>query len=288
MQSYNFLFWNINMTNRGNEPKNLSEKKANIEKAIKKIVDDYSINFVLLAETQRFDNNQLLKTLNSNNTFRDRNIEGVKRFIAFDNLPNVDVDQKTDKGGRITSLKYEMKDQKILLNLVHLRDKFFNDDSTLSGHARQHADRIRLVEGLCKTENTIVVGDFNLNPYDAGMLEADAFNATMSKTVIKNLNPRVFGEREYKYFFNPSWNLLGKENNQDILGTYYFSNLSQNKLSYWHVLDQLLLRGDILHNLEEETFKIIFNLPGYDIIKDGVPNDKEYSDHLPIIFTLTF
>ena len=288
MEPYKFLFWNINLNNRGKEPKNLSEKRENLVDVIQWIVDEYDINFVLLAETQRLSSSHLLKILNQSGkyNFKFRNNEGIEKFIAFDNLPHTDVMQSTDRKGRITSFSYEINGKKFLLNLVHLRDQFFNTITTLNAHARQHAERINLVEETHEADNTIVVGDFNLNPYDQAMISADHFNATMSKGVISQSEHRNFGENKYKYFYNPSWNLLGKWNEKNVLGTYYHNNTSEVNLSYWHVLDQLLLRGEIIKSFHEEDFKIIYEIPNHKILNNGIPNKNEYSDHLPIVFTL--
>ena len=288
MESYKFLFWNINLTNKGKEPKNLLEKQKNIAEVLSWITENHGINFVLLAETQRINSSQLLKILNQSGkgNFKYRNNEEIKRFMAFDNLPNENVIQSTDRKGRITSFYYDLNGNKFLLNLVHLRDQFFNTITTLNSHAQQHATRINLLEESTESENTIVVGDFNLNPYDDGMINANAFNAIMSKRVIKRSESRNFGENEYKYFYNPSWNLLGKWNGEDILGTYYHDNTGEVNLSYWHVLDQLLIRGKIIETFHEEDFKIIYEVPDHKIIKNGIPNKDEYSDHLPIVFTL--
>jgi hypothetical protein len=55
---------------------------------------------------------------------------------------------------------------------------------------------------------TIVVGDFNMNPFEKGLVGASGLRATMARTVAERAS-RVIQGKPYSFFYNPMWGAPG-------------------------------------------------------------------------------
>ncbi|MSU02140.1 endonuclease/exonuclease/phosphatase family protein [Tissierella pigra] len=128
---------------------------------------------------------------------------------------------------------------------------------------------------------TLVMGDFNINPFEDSMVNADTLHALSSKNIAKKIR-RIVYEESYDMFYNPMWNKLGDENGD---GTYYY-NSSQITNYYWNILDQFIVRPEIADIVNVNDIKIITQVGKYILKKDsGIP-DKGISDHFPLYFKL--
>ncbi len=67
---------------------------------------------------------------------------------------------------------------------------------------------IELAEEESGHKNTVIFGDFNMNPFDKGMISAAALNSLPSLRIAKN-ESRIIQGPKHSFFYNPSWNLLG-------------------------------------------------------------------------------
>ncbi|PDZ04043.1 hypothetical protein CON03_20370 [Bacillus cereus] len=290
MKQYQFMFWNVNLSTQGDD---YNKRLENIMKVIVETSKEYNLDFILLAEAQKFNTQEMLKLLNyDKEKYRvgireDILLDTKQRFVILHTIDKENVVwQKIEPKRRILSTYYNLYGTKILINLVHLRDKYNYSDKTLDGHARNHAKYIRRLEDEFKIKNSLMVGDFNLNPYQDGMINVDAFNAIMCPNIASKGIRRWSGE-EYKYFYNPTWSIFGKQGDGQVLGTYFYNNSSEVDVAYWYMLDQLLLRKDMLDLYKSSSLEIISKVKTIELTNDkGIPNTAEYSDHFPIKFTI--
>ncbi|QEL88194.1 hypothetical protein [Bacillus mycoides] len=290
MKQYQFMFWNVKLSTQGDD---YNKRLENIMKVIVETSKEYNLDFILLAEAQKFNTQEMLKLLNyDNEKYRvgieeDILLDTKQRFVILHTIDKESVVwQDIDPKRRILSTYYNLYGTKILINLVHLRDKYNYSDKTLDGYARNHAKYIRRLEDEFEIKNSLMVGDFNLNPYQDGMISVDAFNAIMCPNIASK-DIRVWDGNKYKYFYNPTWSVFGKQSDGQVLGTYFYNNSSELDLAYWHMLDQLLLRKDMLDFYKFSSLEIISKIKTIELTNDkDIPNAVEYSDHLPIKFTI--
>jgi len=132
---------------------------------------------------------------------------------------------------------------------------------------------------------SIVIGDFNANPFDAGIAAVYGLNATHLKATALG-GPRKANGREHPYFFNPMWRFLGVE----PWGS-YFDNALANPIRFdWFLLDQVLVRPDVIRffDLHEEPDVQILTSDGiveFDLMLPKKQSDGNvYSDRLPLYF----
>ncbi|CBK75291.1 Endonuclease/Exonuclease/phosphatase family [Butyrivibrio fibrisolvens 16/4] len=133
---------------------------------------------------------------------------------------------------------------------------------------------------LCNdSDNTIVIGDFNANPYDEEMLSKFGFNAVLFKSLIINEEYTNPNSNRIRRFYNPILHYLSEET--EMYGSFY---TEQNYMtSYWHCLDQVLVRRKLANNIAGlQYLKSINNI---DLIKGKRPNN-DISDHLPLLVNI--
>jgi len=173
--------------------------------------------------------------------------------------------------------------ESILLAAAHLPAKMnFSEESLLveSVHLAQSIDEVETSEGH---QRTILLGDMNMNPFEAGMVIAGGLHALMSRRVAAR-KTRLVQKQRYKFFYNPMWNHFG--DNGEAGGTFYFEG-AEHLCYYWNLFDQVLLRPDLLDGFAPENVRIPTSIRGFSLLQeDGQPDKDTMSDHLPLTLEL--
>lgn len=146
----------------------------------------------------------------------------------------------------------------------------------------------QIVSDLCSlekevnTENTIVVGDFNMNPYESGCINANLFHGIPIYREAERKS-RVIAKTRYSMFYNPMWNFLGDF--EKPYGTYYHvGNRIDN--TYWYLYDQVIIRPSLRKRFVDKSLKILTETQSSYLLDNRGHPDKNISDHLPIMFEL--
>jgi hypothetical protein len=124
-----------------------------------------------------------------------------------------------------------------------------------------------------------------MNPFEDGLISSGGFHAVMSR-MVAGKKKRTVMDDEFKFFYNPMWSLFGESTHRPP-GTYY--HYSSEPLEYfWHILDQVLIRPDLLDRFDDKDVEILQSAGGTSLItEEGIPDDRIASDHLPLLFKLT-
>lgn len=174
-----------------------------------------------------------------------------------------------------------LKHTDLLLAVVHLGSKASWSHNHQFAESLVIASELRNVEARFRHHRTIAVGDFNMNPYEPGMMAAAGFHAVMTKTLSLEEGRTVQGHN-YPYFYNPMWGHFG-DRTPGPSGTYFFRNSDQLAPCH-HMLDQVLLRPPLLSSAPERVH-ILERCGGVALCDDlGRPDQATFSDHLPIVF----
>ncbi len=167
----------------------------------------------------------------------------------------------------------------ILLAAVHLASKLYADRSDQSYQARLVTRAIEEAEASVGHRRTLVIGDFNMNPFEDGLVDADAFHSVMTQAIAQKAVRTVAGTKR-SFFYNPMWGKLG-DGSEGPPGTYYYPG-SKNRQFFWNMFDQVLLRPDLLPMFEMDSLKILTEIGKTQLLKAGSIN-RSISDHLPIM-----
>ncbi|HEP9528334.1 TPA: endonuclease/exonuclease/phosphatase family protein [Pseudomonas aeruginosa] len=167
-----------------------------------------------------------------------------------------------------------------LICVVHLPSKLYMSEDDQNSEARYLKQDIEMCETEAGHDNTLIFGDFNMNPFDSGMYFADALHSVPCKVVAAKGHRTVSG-RQHKFFYNPSWNLLGDRNSSP--GTYYFKSGSYSRM-HWNVLDQVIMRPSLADRYSNGSLKTV----ACTATTAFTDHHKRpiVSDHLPITFDI--
>jgi endonuclease/exonuclease/phosphatase family metal-dependent hydrolase len=126
---------------------------------------------------------------------------------------------------------------------------------------------------------TVLVGDFNMDPFSTPMVAATGFHGVRNKS-IAHREARSIEARSYRFFYNPMWSFL--TNAQDPVGGTHYFNPARPVNYFWHIYDQVLVRPALIDRLENIAIPEAAGNVSL-VTKNGLPN---VSDHLPLHFTL--
>jgi len=169
-----------------------------------------------------------------------------------------------------------------LLAAVHFPSRAFYSDKEISQKARELVSDVEEAETLVGHMNTIIVGDFNANPFDGALCEADCIHAVSSKEIAKQGARRVLNKK-YQMFYNPMWNLFGDFHSP--CGTYYYREAKLG-MYFWNIYDQVVIRPRLSDSFVKDALKILTGNHNVSFVDcSGVPKE-EISDHLPIFFEI--
>lgn len=270
MQEIRFLFWNLN-------------RKRPFEEIVN-IVHHYQVDVLILAEV---DFNLALLVVELAQRDQDffhnpisqcAKIKILTRFKEKFLQPVLE-----SRRYSINVLELPLL-EKILLASVHVPDKSHNAPDDQEEFCRNFAEQVRRIEIELGIEKTVVVGDFNMNPFESAMIKSTGLHAVSSSKIAEKMT-RIVQEKEYKFFYNPMWSWLGDRKNEAI-GSYYY-NTSNHINYFWNTFDQVLIRPELIPNFDKESLQILSSDGTKSLLtKSGLPNKKVYSDHLPILFTI--
>lgn len=255
-----------------------------IDSQIAAVCRDHDIDIGILAEAKEINQATLLPLLNqgtsSTYTFPVQYSERIKIFSRFPS----DGFQPISDAGPLSA--YEVTPPlglKFLLVGVHLRSK------SAAKEVDQILECVRVAEFLDECENsvghqrTIVIGDFNMNPFEAGMVAADGLHAVMDRKIALKQS-RVVGGRARSFFYNPMWSRMG-DSSVGPAGTYHYSD-SQNVVYFWNTFDQVLVRPCLIPYVPENGVSVLTEVCDYKFLNRNGKPDQNHSDHLPIIATV--
>jgi hypothetical protein len=265
-----FLFWNIN--------------KRPLQDRIARLAVRYDVDVIVLAECA-VDSSIILGALNrvSRKRYWSPPTPPTKTRL-FANLPSGDVqDRYAEPSGDLTIWHLKLGDPPgVLLAGIHLPSKMDWSDADQALWATELVREIRREEGQVWHDLTILVGDFNMNPFDLGVSAAQAFHGMMALALVRNLERKIKG-RDYRFFYNPMWGLFG-DRTPGPPGTFYL-RASKPGSYFWNMYDQIMLRPGLADKLKDLR---IIDHDGVDslLTKFKLPKKSVGSDHLPILFTL--
>ena len=173
---------------------------------------------------------------------------------------------------------------KYVLAAVHLISPMWASAETQRQGTADAAKEVRRAESIIEKDvrRSIVVGDFNLDPFDPGVANANRFHGVMSREEASQERRLVLG-KPYEFYYNPMWGLLGDREGRPP-GTYYY--LDGIDCLFWHMFDQVLVRPSLISAFKEKTLAVLDHDGRASLLTSrGRPN-PDVCDHLPLVFSM--
>ncbi len=258
------LFWNINEKPLASQIINLIQTR-NIDIII---LAECPLNYVTILESQ-------IKSFG----FDLSPNEDCPKITIFSKIAHVDL-RPIFSSNRMTLRLLKFNGHQVFLSALHLLSKVNTNKIQQAAESYKYVKLIRDFEERSNNYKTIIIGDFNMNPFEEGMANYAGFNAVMTREIARK-NERVVQYHNYMYFYNPMWSLFG-DLNRGVSGTHYYKDDYQ-----WQMYDQVLIRPQLIENFEPDNLHILTTDGQVNFLKDdGKINTNITSDHLPITFSL--
>ena len=253
-----FLFWN-------------THNNDSINNVLTEVIVENRVDVVVLAEY----------TANLNDLCFRLDLQGIRmwqypagvnnRLTIIGSPINVSAETQTP----YESIQFINDD--LILCCIHLPSKIYTKGSqTRRAATHRIVEDIKGLEKKRNTKNTVVVGDFNVNPYEKECMGFEYFYGI--PYIDKGRTSREIAEVEYEFFYNPMWNFLGDF--QEPYGTYYSSGSD----TYWNILDQVIIRPSLKSRFKNDALRIVVRTANTILINSNGHPNKRISDHLPIVF----
>jgi hypothetical protein len=263
-----FLFWNLNGQDR-------------IE-IVRRLVRLHEVDVLILAESGIAP----AKVITSLSDKRDSFTRPRSQCAAIDvytRFPDASIAPVWEnRRVSIRRLKLPLRDE-ILIVMAHLRSKLHRSDvgQTLVGPG--FARRISEAEDTAGHGRTVLIGDLNMNPFDPAVFGATGLHAVSTRERAARLSRVVDGER-LRFFYNPMWNHMGDRGGK-VAGTYFYRSAEPDAL-FWHTVDQVLIRPELLHALGDDGVQVLTSDGKISFLRNGIPDRRKASDHLPLLLRL--
>lgn len=270
----NFLYWNIN--------------RKSLVAQVAAIVKDHDIDLIMLSENGVKVESLRNKLFDETGSAYSLVYHGTFDPLTLTRLPNESFMPKLDSAHMIAFLFRHPRRIGVDFNLfiVHLRSKLHSGRESQQFAAVDPSRDIFEVERQVGHRRSIIIGDFNMNPFEEGLTASHGFHAVMSKDVAQK-NSRVVQGREHFFFYNPMWSFFG-DIPKGPPGTYFYDN-SDHVNYFWNMFDQVLVRPELMNLFPDDKLKIVTQADGQSLLNArGRPDGKLASDHLPVVFSLDF
>ncbi len=163
---------------------------------------------------------------------------------------------------------------------LHLQSNPRSDSNDRKNEIRKIVYDICVQEKKDKNRKTVVIGDFNCNPFSEEIIQKDAFNAVLFRRLIEKNEYVTYQGTRIRKFYNPILLFLSEEEN--IYGSFYYPSSNSAPL-YWNSFDQVLVRKELANRIESMNY--IKEISGRKLIKD-IAIDGRISDHLPLLVSI--
>ena len=258
------LFWN-------------THQNKDINPILYEIIVENDISLVILAEYDA-QADDLIESLARRGVVMWKYITtGCDRISIWGNISRV------EPGMQSQYASIQVINDKDIFCCVHLPSKIFSQNEGMRNIAiSQIISDICSIEEEMNTENTIVVGDFNIDPFEAGCINADLLHS-IPVYIETQKKSRIIAGQEFRMFYNPMWNFLGDFNSP--FGTYYFGGSNVDN-TFWHLYDQVILRPALRERFIDNSLRILTETKSKSLLNSKGHPDKCISDHLPIVFEI--
>jgi hypothetical protein len=265
------VFWNIN--------------KENLASHLELLAQEVNPDILFLAESQ-MSIAQILTALNEQKANYFYNSDPIcTKILMFSKFHDKYV-QPTTSNLRYTVRVIDVPTYpKFNLMSLHFQSKVHWDVHDQAAHSMELNSTINGFETKTGSKMTLVIGDFNMNPFDYGMVQTTGLHSVMSKDVALKKS-RIVDGKEYPFFYNPMWSFFGDHGKGNVNGTIY-NTLSKPINYFWNIFDQVLIRPDLIPHINEDELEIISQLnKNVSLLKKSNIIDDSISDHLPISITI--
>lgn len=146
----------------------------------------------------------------------------------------------------------------------------------------QIVEDIKEEEKLLSGIPSLIIGDFNANPFDLELVGHRYFNAVLYKDLINTQEVIRWNRKNRMRFYNPLLHFISEDSK--MYGSYYYEK--DNRPLYWNCLDQVIVRQPLVDSIKNVEY--LKSIDTDSLLNEAGQPDEKYSDHLPLLVELEF
>lgn len=263
--------------------------------ALRELVTENKIDIVVLQEASGIKIHSILSTTHTEVIYDKISNGGVRIFLKNGTfIPRNPARLGYYNKYALLNLRHVKCSESFNIVGVHLYSKVGRTDRKQMWENLPFINEINIWENSSGSENSILIGDFNHNPFDSNINDPNVINSRDSRAFIKHqMNYKPIGVQD-KYWYNPMWNLLGDNdpflNTPRVTGTYYLNKRDETQV--WNMIDGFMLRPGLMNSIHYKDSKVLTSTTNHKMVKSRTISEHEsfihefYSDHLPILLTI--
>ncbi len=257
------LFWNLN--------------NQNLVYETTELIHSENIDFMVFSETTVEFVEEVINIfkLNYHKVFYFHETPGCDRIKVISTLKLNEI-KLLNQHKYYSLMLLNGKERRLILGMVHFPSKRYHspDESRRAFEILHRA--ISREEETHRVNDSLIVGDFNVDPFEMPMVSFTGMCATNAKDSLA-LDTVKRATEEKRLFFNPMWSLYSVFDQTP--GTHKYDRLGEDVIK-WHFVDQVIIRPSLIDAFKFNSLKVISGTKAYNYTnKNGVPI---LSDHLPI------
>lgn len=291
MTRINFLFWNIN------------NQSASFEDDLSELIKSEGVDVLILAENKNIVPSGSLKNLGYKSVelklgnkaakwvqilYKKNEDYEITHHTEYTEVEDDEISGKGKTVNRIQVFKIKGKVKETYFACIHFPSKLYHDEISHLQIVPFYKEKVETL--TLKSDRLFIVGDFNMNPFDLGMVEPSGFYAHNNRNLIESdRHQRHLAMRTL--YYNPCWTLLGDYINGNSHsqsnrsgGTFYFEKEKSRKI-YWHLIDQIIMRKSLIDEFNSEHLKVLENEELIKEVKGSKEKNKNKIDHFPLKFS---
>lgn len=168
----------------------------------------------------------------------------------------------------------------IIIISVHMSSQMHHHMDELTDSLNDFRHDIDNEFGSSLETDIVIIGDFNISPFEKPMIGFNGFAASNSK----NLRKEAVSTRKRRkaLYYNPTWTLYSRN---IFPGTKYFKRPSGSSFDVLehHFLDQVVLSYSMCKRITHESISVLESTASK-IFFDSKRNKIILSDHLPLTY----
>lgn len=271
-----FLFWNI-------------KQNLAVISVLNSILIEEDIDVLAIAECESIEASFTNQFCALSGFVKVSNPSGLIDKVIVYHKPSMSRVHHAHNGQHITvwEVSDPLKHDVYYAVFCHLPSKLYMDEKEQCSFAEDFVQEVVDFENSKPVDSVFICGDFNMNPFEYGMVYSKGFHSIMDKNFVKVKETRKVNQKQCKMFYNPMWRLMGGGLNKQPQGTYY--RFGYQSVEYlWHTFDQIILRPSIVNKFDDSELAIITKGISFSLLNAQGKLDKRFSDHLPLKFKFNF
>ena len=175
-------------------------------------------------------------------------------------------------------VKIKGNQKSLIAGFLHFPSQLHTNNLELTGRMCEKVNhKIVRAESHYNIKDSLLMGDFNVNPFDLPMISFRSLGATNGQQCSLRGTISSYGDAK-ELFYNPMWTLYAKYKERP--GSYRYPATANHVLT-WHFFDQVIIRPSLIENFNFDALSLVMETKNFNYLnKNKFP---ELSDNLPLV-----